>query len=244
MFIREEISEVVRLAAEDFRSVLADTPILVNYFKDFFSEKKVIENELRKRNVSAEYSEAVRAYINTQRPEFWSKLISNIRADYEDDISLLTDEIRSLVKNSHVRALSEVSDDDHRIARHREMNYAVRRYCSNLILPDTCCSFVGRKHPSPISQSNEMHTVFIPVSPTSFIHGWREDEILPEQETLRRILSSCSYKNFLSQSDNQNDRRLAKRIGRNAKMVARSDIKSLAREALTRSASKRLSELS
>lgn len=137
--------------------------------------------------------------------------------------------IPDFMKDAHNKAILEISPQSERVKSLRGYNFKVRRVeHESLILPDTCCAFVGHKTVSPFSQPDQhFHSIIVPISAKVAILGQMKNAPQIQPKTMNRILAGCAYEAFIADANLIQFERLSSRISKYARLMSDREIKAL-----------------
>lgn len=155
-----------------------------------------------------------------------------IKEHFNTEVSGIFEEAHRLpetMKDMHNKAILSLALDSPRIRKFGEFNFFVYRpEEGQLILPDTCCVFVGENSVSPFSQPKDnIRNVIVPISSDVAIVGWKKQPEALRLKTVNRLLAGCAYDAFIANRDNNHYSSLSGRIGKYATLMTDSEIKEL-----------------
>lgn len=229
-FLRSELSnmtERMKAALTDHFSSRAKVRVMIkDYMKkhpeeiDAFFAKSFVPSDER-----VEAFKLFDAYVDNLPQGVAEEMFGDKVAEFFQMANLVPDGI----KETHNRAILAIKPASPRIKALGEYVYTVYRpNDGQLILPDTCAAFVGRKNVAPFSQpKDDMHTVIIPISSEVAIVGRKGKEEPLELKTINRLLAGCAYYAFVARINDPILVSLAGRIGKHARMMSDKEIREL-----------------
>ena len=137
--------------------------------------------------------------------------------------------IPDTIKNAHNTAILDINNDNPRIRALKEFCYFVfRPPHGQLILPDTCCAFIGPEKVAPFTQrDDDIATVIVPISSQVAIVGRKGHQSSLELKTVNRLLAGCAYEAFIARINDPSLGSLTRRIGKYAKVVSDREIQEI-----------------
>jgi hypothetical protein len=229
-FLRSELSnmtERMKAALTDHFSSTAKVRVMIkDYLKnnpekvDAFLASSFVPSDKRE-----DALKLIDAYVDNLPQGMVEKVFGGKVAELFQMANLAPDGI----KEAHNKAILSIKPESPRIKALSDYTYTIYRpKHGQLILPDTCCAFVGRKNVAPFSQpKDEMHTVIIPISSEAAIVGRKGKEEPMELKTINRLLAGCAYDAFIARINDPTLMSLAGRIGKYAKMISDKEIRDL-----------------
>lgn len=132
--------------------------------------------------------------------------------------------LSDIIAKSHNSTLVVDFFNAQRTESHQKLRYSILRPTDgSLILPDTCLSFFLKGGCSPMSQKNDqIESVVVPIAADCAIIGSNGAMIAKSTKTLNRSLASCAFEWFISPEESDDLKSLARRIGRNARLITKS----------------------
>lgn len=224
--LNEVASEALTLLKDAFSSPDSFQKMMTQYFSSNTTE---IEQKLTKMGLS----DADKEFFRSIAPLVLPTVITDGHATVSSPIVGALDEfiqmIPDLTKNAHIQSLVSPFSEVDRAKIHQKLQFIVRKFDSDcLILPDTCLGFLMTGKCAPVSQKGDkIESVIVPVSSTTAIFGSSGLTTELSIETINRVLASCATEFFLANQESATLQRLAARIGRNAVMMPKAEIKKI-----------------
>ncbi|MQY43376.1 hypothetical protein GG681_12045 [Epibacterium sp. SM1969] len=229
-FLRAELSSLL----ERIQFVLGDhfssTAKLKTMARDYLKRNPEQINELLATNFVPNsqrelLSKQIEVYFDHLPTEVFESLLDGMVAE----AFLLAKLLPDVVKESHNKAILEIKSESPRVKALLEFKYTVYRpQVGQLILPDTCCAFIGLKDCTPFAQpQNAVHTIIVPISSEVAIVGRKGKEWPLELKTVNRLLAGCAHDAFIARTNDPVLASLSGRIGKYAKLIGDKEIREL-----------------
>ena len=229
-FLRSELSNMTGRLLTALDEHFSSTAKVQAMMKDYLKKNpKWLDTFLAKSLVPVDHrdhaSELFFAYIDSLPPNTASNLFDEKIAEIRKMAQVLPEGI----KESHNKAILEIEPNSPRIRALEDYSYTVYRpHSGQLVLPDTCCAFIGPENVAPFSQpKNDARTVVIPISAEAAIIGQKGKEKPMDLRTINRLLAGCSYEAFIAKNDDPNFASLTRRIGKFAKLMSDNEVREL-----------------
>lgn len=229
-FLRSELSNMTERMFKALDDHFSSTVKVQAMMKDYLRKNpKKVDIFLAKNFVPVDQrdyaSELFETYIENLLPNTASDLFDGIIAEIFKMAQLVPEGI----KDAHNKAILSIEPNSPRIKALEEFAYTVYRpHSGQLVLPDTCCAFIGPKNVAPFSQPNDdMQTVIIPISSEVAIFGQKGKQRPMELKTINRLLAGCAYDAFVAKINDPKLAALTGRIGKYAKLMSDKEVREL-----------------
>ena len=150
-------------------------------------------------------------------------------------LDMLAINLAEFAKAAHLKSLRQDVAGFNRHAAYLGLSYRFVHFEEPaLILPDTMLAFLTTKGIATpfLDGAGEVNQVYLPLSSQVALHGYKGNPIMRDLRTVNRILASCADKNFIAQTDSEQLRALAPRIGKNAQIVSPAELRKIVRETI------------
>jgi len=229
-FLRSELSNLTERMQAALADHLSSTAKVKTMMKDYLKNNpKELDKLLAKNFVPGNQREAISKLLDTYIDNLPTGMAENVFDGMVAQFFQLANLAPDGIKEAHNKALLEIKPESPRIKAWSDFDYTVYRpKVGQLILPDTCCTFVGLKKVTPFSQpKDDTHTVIIPISSEVAIMGRKGKEGPMELKTINRLLAGSAYDAFIARTDDPVLASLAGRIGKHAKMMSDKEVREL-----------------
>lgn len=229
-FPRSQIAEVADAALNQLKEAFSSPD---SFQKMMLQSSATIETEIEAKLAASNASEADRRVVRALASHILPTAISAGHAEISAPIVGALDEfinsIPDLTKNAHINSLVSPFSEVERSKIHQKLSFwTYRPEELSLILPDTCLAFLMTGKCAPVSQKGDkIESVIVPISANVAIIGLAKGAIHPTGATINRVLASCAKEFFISNSKTSDLQRLSSRIGKNAVMLSKAEIKSI-----------------
>jgi len=229
-FLRSELSNMTERMLVALDEHFSSTTKVQAMIKDYLrNNPKKVDAFFAKNFVPVDQRDdalvLIDAYVDNLPPNTASDLFDGKIAEIFKMAQLVPEGI----KETHNKAILAIEPNSPRIKALEELSYTVYRpHCGQLVLPDTCCAFIGPKNAAPFSQpKDDIQTVIIPISAEVEIFGQKGTQRPMELKTVNRLLAGCAYDAFIAKSDDPKLASLAGRIGKYAKLMSDNEVREL-----------------
>lgn len=222
MYIREEASGLFERLIEGLARLLRDPQFIVSLVQAYLKKHpELLEEQLDKAGVSKELRSTVTEFFDVNSRDLIEKNAAPMMLFASSLIESVLPKLGEFAKGAHIKSIIGGFSETDRTKLHRDRFYRIIHSKVEIILPDTGLAIFSKSGMAPMSSKDDVvEAVVCPLTSTSYILGSKSPTESRPTETIRRALASCSYKNFVARSDTQDFKRLASRIGRNAKLVS------------------------
>jgi Protein of unknown function (DUF4238) len=228
-FIREEFLSVTQDLSESARNIVRDKKTVMNLMKKEI-ERGIRVEKILAENFADDNARGIAAtYLSVFLPDLIEEHAGKSAVEFGDLFHKLTAQLPSAIKKGHVQGL-KVDATLTRHSRYESLAYRIAAFNGHLILPDTMIVFITRDKVKPFLDKDDfLKEVWLPISPTLILIGSVGELIDRPEEQVIRILASCSYESFLSNTDSHQLRSLTTRIGKSANIISRSAVQKIKR---------------
>lgn len=222
LFIREEASRLVDHVIASVDTHFEDARFRAKLLRTIVDKRpELLTDFVGRSGGSAEHGRVFVDYIRTNPDETLRRFASDPDRSAQQVMLAMREQVREFAKSAHIKAVLRGFSEGDRFQRNLRLSYRVVRTEAPIILPDTGLAFLMKSRVSPVSFKEELIDLAIcPIDSSCYICGSRNGTDSRSIDTVLRALSSCSHKNFVAATDSENLRRLAKRIGRNARIAS------------------------
>lgn len=226
-FLRTEISNIGRVVFETLKDHFTSEKHVQDLLRAYLkNHPELLDDVLAEHKVPVDARQTTLTLVDLALPEL-------IRRGGKEIVGLMNTEldpfIRSLsevAKQAHIKSLRESFEQSPRVNLHSQLEYFTHEAEGDFILPDTTLAFALSSGCAPFTQKkDQIEQVILPVSSKSAIIGLRKGAALRTGASINRMLASCSYQNFIAKQQLDCFSQLAHRIGRNAELVSKSEMK-------------------
>lgn len=216
--------EMVHAMQEHLSSPAKAHKLMARHLKKY---PELLSQEIDKVNLSSEDRPLAEHFAASQMPKLVAQAAPEMAEEALTALRALGPAMVKMAKDAHKKALEEDFFRAGRADIHKRWSFVVKRYDEDrLVLPDTALAFIGPRECAPFSQkdSNFSH-VFVPISDQVVVVGFAKHPDHRSADALNRILASCAHESFAARSNTPVFRRLCKRIGKNAEMISKSQLR-------------------
>jgi len=230
LFLREEVSNTAQRYIDELDAVFGNQRQYTEFLKRMFkSRPDVIEKELENRDFPAELREQAISYLQFLPQEIIDNQASDISRKAKIMLDGFKEKIVDAAKEGQLKAIVQGFDEIERTEKHKTLSFLIRRPERPMILPDTCLAFFTKAGLTPFSQKGDVVCdVLIPLSENCYIHGYQKRPAERQHGVFLNVLASCSFKAFLAKADYDGFKKLAHRIGKNARLISDKEIREIA----------------
>ncbi len=229
-FLRSQIAEVADAALSLLKEAFSSP---ASFQKMMLQSFTTIEPEIEARLAASNASEDDKRVLRALAPLILPYAIAEGHAEVSAPIVGALDEfiksIPDLTKNAHINSLVSPFSEVDRARIHQKLSFSTYRLDNlNLILPDTCLAFLMKGKCAPVFQKGDnVESVIVPISSQLAIIGLAKGAFQPTGETINRALASCAKEFFIANNRTSELQRLSSRIGKNAVMLSKAEIKKI-----------------
>lgn len=227
-FLRSEmirVSDEMLVALQHHLSSPSKTIRLMSTYLE--NHPELVAKEIDKLNLQPEGRALAEAYADSKLPSLIEQAAPGLAKQAAAVFGTMGPAMIKAAKEGHIKALENDFFTVERVGIHSQWSFFVKRYNGErLILPDTALAFLGKTGCSPLSQKgSNFQEVIVPVSDQVALIGCSKKPIFRTSDAVNRILASCSYQGFAAREDLVSLRKLARRIGKNAELISKSELR-------------------
>lgn len=147
-------------------------------------------------------------------------------------MQIVAENTPEFAKQSHIKALLNTDEDGTRQNRYANLTYRIKSgFDGNLICPDTMVAFLTGATSKPfLDMGDKLEAVWVPLTSNLMLIGEPRTSSDRSPKSVLRLLAGTSHTTFIANADTPELRRLASRIGKNAEILSRADIKAIKRD--------------
>lgn len=234
-FVRQHFSENVSDMMDGLNGWFSKPEIFQKMMRKYATENPdEIDRFIARFSDDPSTRAALKEFIIGSFGSLGSKIVKSASDDALHFMKTLAEDLCKIVKQSHIEAILNKTPDSNRQNRYLSLNYRFRSgFDGNLICPDTMVAFLADSRSKPfLDKDDRLEAVWVPLTPDLMLIGEPGASNDLANQSVLRILASTSYEAFIAKSDVPDLRRLSSRIGKNAKILSSSDIKSIKRDTL------------
>lgn len=237
-FIREEMASLTDVMLRSIKAHFSKETGVKNFINSQQLFQEVFLQEIQNRkDIDINQKNIINAWLEINSKE----ILGDVSHDISDEIFYLIEDfssrIKGIVKESHLKSLAKDDGDIDSYKQYIDLEYRLVHFSSaELILPDSITAVLigGDKIVPFATKEDVISEIYLPLSSTVALHGFKRTAEYREIEKLNRILASCAFNSFISQKDLKSLRKLTKRIGKNAKIMERAAMARVVKDALPR----------
>jgi hypothetical protein len=235
-FLREEMLLLSGELIGELRSYLSRPQNMVRYLRNAAAENPgTIQNGIDEIGLNDEQQVLAEAWVDTSLNQYLEDNATEFMAEFQPFLGMFIDRLGEVVKNAHLKALRKDVREIGRRDAYLELSYRVIYFEEpDLILPDTMVSFLkrdGRLTPF-LDKTDQVDEVYLPLSSQTILHGHRGSPMNRGIGTINRLLASCAGRNFVAQANEEKFHALTSRIGKNAQMIPRAEMRKVIRDVI------------
>jgi len=182
---------------------------------------ELIEEQFENNNIPTNLRPLLKAVFDSTAPGYIESNLAPMASAATIMLHSLLPKLEELAKGVHLKAILGGFSEIERTKIHQKLRYCIVRCESEILLPDTGVAFLKSNGVAPmISKEDTVDAVICPLTDSSYIYGSNSLNDTRSLDTVRSALASCAYVNFIAREENQDFRRLARRIGKNARLVS------------------------
>lgn len=146
----------------------------------------------------------------------------------------LVGKLGGTIKEAHIELMLGKNLNSSRVRRYNRLHYRIATgFEGQLICPDTMVAFITDSKPTPfLDKSDRLEAVWVPLTADLMLIGENGARVDRTTKTVQRILASTAYNGFIALSDSPRLRLLSSRIGTNAEVISKNEMKALKRKSL------------
>ena len=231
-FFRQEMLFFSNAFLEEIRRFLSKPQ---NRSRFLIENPDIVQNELLELGLSDEQKALVNTWLSVNLDQVLNDRFAELETQFHPLFETLVDQLGKSIKASHLKIMKKDMREIGRRRAYLKMSYRAIRFDEpSLILPDTMIAFLKRKGGiTPfLDKTDEVQEVYLPLSSQTVLHGYRGDAENRELRTINRILASCASRNFVAHENQDQLNALTHRIGKNAKMISRPELRKVIRECI------------
>lgn len=228
LFLREEISRIGERALHCVDAVFSQARNRQRIYRKLLEAPGAIENMARDAGFSERDGQIIRA-LHNEIPAHLIKFFSSQEFSELDAILFpLRIKILEKVKSAHASAIKKGFKRSQRTDAHMKLRFFTRRTREDVLLPDTGLAFLEKDKIWPITTTDrKIDEVIVPLDARTLVIGSRSTPIQRTEDSINKILATCSYESFISRSNSQKLLKLASAIGKNAKLYSEREIREI-----------------
>ncbi|KPP87794.1 MAG: Protein of unknown function (DUF4238) [Rhodobacteraceae bacterium HLUCCO07] len=232
-FLREEMMFVSNVLFEELRLYLRKPQNMLRYLRSAAANNpEVIQNGIDELGLNDEQRILANAWVEANLDRFLEDNSTQFMAKFQPFLGILIDRLGEAVKGGHLKALRKDVREIGRRKAYLELSYRMVNFEEpGLILPDTMVSFLkrdGRVTPF-LENTDTVEEIYLPLTSHKALHGYMRDPACRELNTVNRILASCAGQSFVAQENDVKFRALTSRIGKNAQMISKAELRKVIR---------------
>ncbi|MGR3462104.1 MAG: DUF4238 domain-containing protein [Roseovarius sp.] len=232
-FLREEMMFLSDALLGELRHYLSKPQNMLHYLRSAAADNPdVIENGIDELRLNGEQRTLANAWVEANLDQFLEDNAAEFMAQFQSVLGVLIDRLGETVKEGHLKALRKDVREIGRREAYLELSYRVIRFKEpELILPDTMVTFLKRKgRMTPfLDKTDQVEEIYLPLTSQAALHGYRGDPVQRTLSTVNRILASCAGQSFVAQANDGKFIALTSRIGKNAQVVSRAEMRKVIR---------------
>lgn len=228
--VRENMGELFEEVTSQIMSYLADPHILGLLIDEHLTpESEIFRKALAQHGITLDQMQSILQHSQTTLKEALRPMTERFAADITNALPSFLPQINAIVKQSHVRIMSESISPSARAARLAVMHYSVKSFePDNLPLGDSIVLFhvKGDRAFKPfLDKHDEVIHVVLPLSSNQYLLGSAAGAVGDLNYDLVEQVARCSMRYFISCSDQMSD--LQEKIGSNSRWISQAETQSL-----------------
>lgn len=235
-FFREELMFISDTLFSELKNYLSTPKNMLNYLRTTVTNSPdIIKDGMDAFGLSDEDRKLTDAWVETNLDQLLEKRVTESMAQFQSVMGMLIESLAETIKRGHLKALRKNVREIGRRHAYLELSYRVVHFKEPaLILPDTMVTFLKRKGSATpfLGNSVEIQELYLPLTSEAALHGYRGDPVMRELSTVNRVLASCAGQSFVAQTNNEQFHALTSRIGKNAQVISRAEMRKVIREVL------------
>jgi hypothetical protein len=235
-FLREELIFLSDALLGELRHHLSTPKNMLQYLRTAAADNPdVLQKGINELGLNNEQHLMANAWMEANLDQFLKENTIEFMAEVQPMLGILISRLGEQAKIGHLNALRKGVREIGRHKAYLELSFRVIHFDEpELILPDTMVTFLERNgRATPILDKVEnVDEVYLPLSSSTALHGYRGDPIQRKLVTVNRILASCAAQRFVAKRNDDKFRSLASRIGKNAQLITRSEMRKIIRETI------------
>lgn len=226
-FVREEFEQLGVVLVHALSTHLEDPKssrkMLTEYIKKHPEE---LENKLEEFGVDDDLRPTIRAAFTHNLDDAVRDYVPQMKAMSQLFLRPFADRMAETAKSAHLKSLLIDFDEIKRSESHKKLSYEVLRSDENLFLPDTTVAFALERRVTPITQAKDrVEFCILPLNTETYLLGYSGPFIRRKVSTVRRILASVTYKNFVAIDERNEFKGLTRFIGKSTQLIPDREIK-------------------
>lgn len=236
LFLREELkfiaSELFDFLEESFCNPKTLSKILKTYLEN---NPKILETELHQHTGQTDSAKGLIEFVKPLMGQLIDEQSKPMALELSAAIKPMLPQLINKIKVSHLKVLRNNASPVQRAKNYHNLRFRLIEFNDEqIILPDTMVIFTHGNKVSPILDNSEkLETVYFPLSSHRVLIGtdYRANSTESARQ-LNRMLASCSFERFIAKKNEPTIVALTHRIGNNASLLNRMELKSILRSAL------------
>lgn len=209
------------------------TDAIIEYFSDTENVKKyfkkhpdLIEEKIKKECKNRSIPRRQRVMLMKKYKQMLPNVIENQRQVLEDMCKYISGyaikELPKIVKNTHNKALAEMSPSGIRVNRFKHLRWFVYKPTKQIILGDAGCLYEmdGKKRFGVIyEEAKQIKNIFLPLSSHCMLAGVSSPESQFNFDVINEAIAKCSQEYFVCSSHSEDFLKLCTIIGEDAAIL-------------------------
>lgn len=222
------------------------TQAITEYFSDTENVKKyfkkhpdLIEEKIKKECKNRSIPRRQRVMLIKRYKQMLPSVIENQRPMLEDMCKYIseyaTKEFPKIVKNTHNKALSEMTPSGIKIDRFKHLRWFVYKPNKQLILSDTGCLYEmsGKKRFGVIyEEAKQIKNIFLPLSSHCMLAGVSSSEAQLNFDVINEAIARCSQEYFVCSSHSDGFLKFHTIIGKDATILTNDELEQIIDESM------------
>ncbi|MGX0875711.1 hypothetical protein ACSSV4_000383 [Roseovarius sp. MBR-154] len=234
-FLREEMMFLSDSLLGELRHYLSKPQNMLHYLRSAAADNPdVIQNGIDELGLNDEQKVLANAWLKANLDQFLEENTAMFMAQFQPILSVLTSRLGEAVKGGHLKALRMDVREIGRREAYLDLSYQVIHFEEReLVLPDTMVAFLksnGRVTPF-LDKSDKVEEIYLPLTSQTALYGYKGVPTRRKLSAVNRILASCAAQRFIAETNDRKFIALASRIGKNAKMISRAEMRKIIRSA-------------
>lgn len=220
------------------------TDAITEYFSDTENVKKyfkkhpdLIEEKIKKECKNRSISRRQRVMLMKKYKQMLPNVIENQKQVLEDMCKYISGyaikELPKIVKNTHNKALSEMSPSGIKVDRFKHLRWFVYKPTKQLILGDVGCLYEmdGKKRFGVIyNEAKRIKNIFLPLSSHCLLSGVSSSESQFNFDVINEAIARCSQEYFVCSLHSNDFLKLHTMIGEDAAILSNDELEQIVDE--------------